>query len=390
MARGSFVFASIILLSLLLAAPRAGGQEADDPDPQRGAANTSTYRVRVAVPYPGAAAEPPLVSSPPPIAPEPPPSGESPPAMVTIAEFPVDGGGPVLSEPLTQTPPEPRVLATLYGMPITEDDVTRELWRRRGVETLEWLIGRDILTRELRRLRLDVADAEIDAALDRHLHTLRKKYPAFRNAADLVRAASGMTLDEYRERIVWTELALRKVMDAELPVDDQSLRVLFDSLKDQYVQDERVLVAQIFIAPAADPDADGLLTPGAWADAERKAREAHELLRHDEFDAVAARFGQADAPPRWYKPGELLRELDGPAFSIREDSITNPIRTSMGYHILMVEKREPRREATLDEVRDDIEAKFRDMRFTRLAGEFMAKLRRDALANGALVITGPP
>jgi parvulin-like peptidyl-prolyl isomerase len=88
--------------------------------------------------------------------------------------------------------------------------------------------------------------------------------------------------------------------------------------------------------------------------------------------------------------GDLLRELEEPAFSIGKGSITNPIKTSMGWHILEVREREERGEPDLDEVRDEVTARYEEERFARLAGEFMARLREKTLETGGLVMGDVP
>lgn len=317
-------------------------------------------------------------------------------ALVTIDEFPTDifssgsSSSPYVLEPAVPEKPEPKVLATLNGQPITEDDVSREMWQRRGRETFDWLVGREILKSELERLKLRVDDSEVRDALDKHVEVLRKAYPKLRKKDDLTRAASGMTLDEYRERTVWSELALRKIMRASLETRDEDLRRFFAAVRADYIRPERVRISQIFIPPQTDGDADGIADAEAWARAERQIDEAHAMLRRQEFEDVARLFGSGALVSRWVKRGDLLRELEGPAFSISSGSITTPIRSAMGWHMIKVEEREDRSEPALDELRGEVLARFEEERFIRLAGEFMARLKEKALGSGGLVMVDVP
>lgn len=302
------------------------------------------------------------------------------PPLETIDEFPTARFDSVQDKART------KVLATLNGKSITEEDVAREMWLRRGRETFDWLIGREILRQELERLELRVSDSEIREALDKHLQVLRKAYPKLRKRDDLTRAASGMTLDEYRERTVWTELALRKIMRASLETREEDLRRYYASVRAEYIRPERVRISQIFIPPQTGPNSDGIVDAEAWTRAERQIREAYELLRRQEFVDVAKLYGAGNQMSRWVKRGDLLRELEGPAFAIRPDSFTPPIKSSMGWHMLMVEESEERREPSLDEVRGEVLARYEEERFMRLGGEFMARLKEKAVGDGALVI----
>ncbi len=364
--RGVFLFLPLLLIASAVRAQDAGGSV----EPGPGGANTFRVRVVAAPPAPAA-------------------SGQ----VVTIDEFPVSDGGPVVSEPLEQggmgSGEAPRVLATLYGVPITEEDVAKEMWMRRGRETFEWILGRDILRRELRRLRLSVSDAEVAERLDRHLAVLRRAYPNLKKTDDLTRAAGGMSLDEYRERTVWAEAALRKIMNAVLETREEDVRKFFAAVQAEYIRPERVRISQIFIPPGAD-DGEGVAGPEDWAEAEKRIREAHALLVREDFDRVAQTYGSGGGLSRWVRRGDLLRELEEPAFSIAKGSITNPIKSSMGWHIIEVEEREERGEPDLEEVRDEVTERYKEERFARLAGEFMARLKEKTLETGGLVMGDTP
>ena len=296
-----------------------------------------------------------------------------------------DESGVAVAEPSEQK----KVLASLYGRDITDEDVVRELLERRGRETLEWMIGRDILKWELERLKLEVSDAEVDERLQKHLEGFRKAFPGISRPEDLTRATSGMRLDEYRERSVWVELALRKIMRVALKPTNEQLRGYYAERQADFIKPERVKISQVFIAPQSDPEDEGIATTENWAIAERQILEAHSRLRlGEEFVDVARAYGSGGQLSRWAGRGELLRELEEAAFGIGVGSTSAPIRTSMGFHIVLVEEKVQRKVPPYEEVKDEVLAQFEERQFVMLAGEFMSRLRDKALKNGGLVI--PP
>lgn len=366
-------------LPLILALFAASRLIAADPGESLETTPGGSYaRVRVAVTYPGGengrngAGEPAADTGGVTLAP-----------VVTIDEFPGEG---IVSESIPFGDGG-RVLATLYGTPITEEDVLRELWDRRGKETFEWLVGRDILQRELRRLRLDVTEREVEAGMQKHLAVLRMVYPHLSRPDALTRAASGMAAGEYRERTVWVELALREVMKATLEVREDDLRSFYASMQADFIRPERVRISQVFIPPRAAGGDDGIPSPEDWSRAETQILEAHNRLRlGEDFADVARAYGTGGQLSRWVRRGELLRELEDAAFSIRPGSMTTPIRTSMGFHVVTVEEKEERNVPKFEEVRDEVRGRFEEERFVRLAGEFMARLKEKALENGGLIM----
>lgn len=287
--------------------------------------------------------------------------------------------------------PEPKVLAVVNGQDITDQDVLREMWDRRGRETLEWLIGRRILERELSRLGLSVADDEVNERMRRHLEGLRKAFPNLQRPEDLTRAASGMLVDEYRDRSVWSELALRKIMRAVVKPTEEQLRGYYAERQAEFIKPERVRVSQVFIAPQSDPD--GLEGPGRddWTLAERQILEAHGRLRMGEdFAAVARAYGAGGQTARWVQRGELLRELEEAAFSIRPGSITKPLKSGLGYHVIRVEEKQERSQPRFEEVREVVREQYEEKLFVLMAGEFMTRLREKARKDGNLVVGEAP
>lgn len=360
----------LVAAATLLACASASAQDAVVDAPPG-----SAYRVRVAVSYPGATPESPPPAEEIPAVPDSPASSSTPTEM--IEDF-----SPVLSEPQ-------KILATLGGEPITEEDVLRELWQRRGRETFDWLVGRAILRRELGNLGLEVRDREVSERLELHLAGLRQAFPGLALPDELTRAAGGLPLEEYRERTVWSELALRKIMQAKSRPGEEKLRQFHAEIQAEFIRPERVRISQVFIPPQPGPDSDGIAAPEDWRRAERQILEADSRLRMKEnFADVARAYGTGGQLSRWVGRGELLRELEAAAFSILPGAITTPIRTSMGYHILTVEEKEERREPSFEEVRNEVLARYREAEFLVTAGRFMSDLRAEALADGTLDLSG--
>lgn len=342
-------------------------------------------RVRVAIPsaaIPGARRGPETVDA------SPPPAEPSP-VVVAGTDESRSSSGESTSE-TTAREPDLRVLAVLDGREITDRDVLRELWERRGRETLDWMIGRAILERELSRLGLDVLDREIEERLQQHLDGLRLTFPNLRAADDLTRAAAGMKLDEYRERSVWAELALRKIMHVALKPTDDQLRGYYAERQAEFIQPERVRLSQVFIAPQATDDAEGP-TQTDWGIAEKQILEAHTRLRmHEDFATVARAYGSGGQMSRWVGRGELLRELEERAFSQQPGAFSAPLKSSMGYHILRVEEKRERNQPKFEEVRGEVQAQYEEKLFVLMAGEFMTRLRERAVRGGELVLPETP
>ncbi|MCL2000664.1 MAG: peptidyl-prolyl cis-trans isomerase [Planctomycetes bacterium] len=386
--------AVLATLSLFFLIPAVS---AGDSPNQSGQGSQPPYaRVRVAIPSSGGVIpvqETPATPAIPAAAtPPPPPLPEPQPFQATSTPDAGDGRsvqfGASAADDMKN---EPLVLAVIDGNSITDLDVMRELWTSRGQETLDWMIGRAILEKELSRLGLTVADSDVEMRLREHLEGLARAFPNLTGADTLARAASGMRLDEYRARSVWVELALRKIMQVTFQPTDDQLRAYYAEKQADFIQPEKVRISQVFIAPHPDPNHDDAPGPADWALAEKQIIEAHTRLRLGEsFAEVAKTYGAGGNFSRWIGRGELLRELEEAAFSIRPGSISSPIRSSMGFHILSSEERRERMVPKFEEVRNQVLVMYEDRFFLLMAGEFMIRLRDNAIRGGGLVVTDQP
>jgi Parvulin-like peptidyl-prolyl isomerase len=284
-----------------------------------------------------------------------------------------------------------KTLARIENREITDRDVMRELWERKGRETFDWMVGKAILENELEKLGLAVTEKEISDRLDEHMRGLSLIFPKLTGRDELARAASGMGLDEYVERSVWAELALRKVMQASLKPTEEQLRVFYAECQADYIEPDRVRISQIFIAPPAGPDGDAEYSREGWVEAEKLALEAHTRLRMGEdFRDVAGSFASGSTTSRWVERGALMRELEDAAFSLRTGAMSAPIRTGMGYHIVRVEERRERKLPRFEDVREKVLADYEDKFFFAAAGDFMTRLKEKAIRDGKLVFPDTP
>ena len=74
--------------------------------------------------------------------------------------------------------------------------------------------------------------------------------------------------------------------------------------------------------------------------------------------------------------GDLVGKLDETAFSLGEGEVSDVIESDQGFHIIKVEKKEAAGEATLDEVRKDIEPELRRAAAAEKFKKWMEDLRK--------------
>jgi peptidyl-prolyl cis-trans isomerase C len=127
--------------------------------------------------------------------------------------------------------------------------------------------------------------------------------------------------------------------------------------KDKYRVPEQVQVAHIlFDTRKGSPDAALV----------RAKATREELLAGADFAALAKKVSDDPAAKNnggdlgWIAPGRMDAEFTKAAFELKNaGDISQPVRSSIGYHLIRLEGRRPARQMSLDEVKDQIMAELR-------------------------------
>lgn len=207
--------------------------------------------------------------------------------------------------------------------------------REAEIEVLDSLIKRRLISQEITKLGLDVTEQELDRTVDDIARRNGLERDQLRSEVE----KSGMPWQEYRSEL---KESLRQSKFTQAVIQPR-INVNEDELLDAYnravASGARPQVADLgAIFLAFPPDADETMK------AERRTTAAtiqQEFAAGTPFADLAAKYDQGPYGPNGgkmgtYKKGELVAELDGPAFSTPVGSLTPPIETSQGIFLLTV------------------------------------------------------
>lgn len=188
-----------------------------------------------------------------------------------------------------------------------------------------------------------------DVTLDKEVEGIRKSYPddlSFRRSL----AVENMSFSEWREALRATLIErtfferLRASLDAPSEVE---VRAFFDGHKDQFRKRERIYVRQILV------------------DEESKAELLRSELKGRDFAQYAKKYSSGPEAAAggligWIEKGTV--EVFDAAFSLALNTVSEPLKSPYGYHLVKVEKRIPASQGSLDEARPEIVATLRAQR----------------------------
>ena len=225
--------------------------------------------------------------------------------------------------------------------------------RAAELEVLESLVQRSLISQEIDRLGLEVGELEMERAVD----DIARRNGLERDQLRIEVERTGMSWALYREELrenLRQSRFSQAVIQPRISVNEDELQ---DAYRRSLASDARPQTADlgaIFFPFPADSDAatrDALLAEADAAHARIDGGEA--------FSAVAAEvdrgpYGARGGAMGSYRQGELVAELDGPAFALPEGAVSAPIATGQGIFLLEIRNRQTDEAPTFEEARDQI------------------------------------
>ncbi len=260
-------------------------------------------------------------------------------------------------------------------VPPPEVAAQKESFRKK---LLDEMLAEVLIKDRADRIGLTVTKQEIDEAIKRLMEQYNLKSE---EAFDASLKQSGLTRPDMEARLRDT-LLTNKVFGRELrsrtEISDKELRQRYEKEKDSYRLPERARLREIVIVipPAADLGARALLRA--------KAEEAATRARAGEpFAALVGEFSDSPSKEKGGDIGtvaksELLPVLDQSVFATPAGSITGPVESPAGFHILLVEERLPSEIPGFEAVKERLRTEADQETFSRDYLSYIERLRKEA------------
>src|SRR5690606_36387940 len=166
--------------------------------------------------------------------------------------------------------------------------------------------------------------------------------------------------------------------------DEATLRQRYEQEKSRFVEPEQRLVSHILVPVAQDAD------EAAQQAAEVKAKQIAAQAREPGADFAALAQANPGDPGSaanggdlgWIRQdGSMVKPFEDAAFAAGEGSITDPVRSSFGWHVLQVREVRAGHQVAFDEVRDTLVGEVaqaeRERAFSDLVGAFVDEVYRN-------------
>jgi peptidyl-prolyl cis-trans isomerase SurA len=285
--------------------------------------------------------------------------------VAALAPFALGAQTPATAaRPVPASLPVDRVVAIVGDQPLLWTDVLTSINQRRaqGMQlptdsagqaalartVLNELVDEEILVQKAKEMKLEVTDADITAAADRQIKSVRAQFKSDEEYRAELRNAGLGSAEEYRKSLIeqYRRQNLQQKAFAELrkrakPVNvtDEEVTAAFErSRADLQKRPATVTFRQIIVAPKASPAAK----------AKAKARADSllaEIKKGGDFELIAKRESmdpgtkQLGGDLGWNRRGSgLVPEFETVMFALRPGDVSPVIETSFGYHIIRVDR----------------------------------------------------
>jgi PPIC-type PPIASE domain len=175
--------------------------------------------------------------------------------------------------------------------------------------------------------------------------------------------------------------AVQKLLQEAIPevrVSDEEVAAYFREHPEEFELDEEIRLRQILVPTM------------------NEARDVRRRLvkEPNSFETLARSVSRSPEAPSGglmgtFTRGQLPPELEKAAFALAPGATSEIVETSLGYHILRVEARQPARSAGLEEAQSRIRARLVRDKTDRQMRELVASLLQRAKVNHAAALSVP-
>jgi peptidyl-prolyl cis-trans isomerase C len=244
-------------------------------------------------------------------------------------------------------------------------------------DVLNHLIEEKLIVQEATKLNVkDLMGDEFSKEVEQSISGIKAKFPSEEEFLKQLKR-EGTTMERFRaqqERRTLVRAMLIKEVSSKCSISPMEAREYYDAHKDEFTESERMHVSQIWIKDI----------PGKPGEAERRAKEILNRLNAGEpFAELAKKYSNCPYASKggdwgFIGRGHWNKELEDAACSLKPGAHSGIVKSSLGYHIIMLHEKKPPTVKSLAKVYTKIENKLFNEKVGKKRDEWIAKLKSKA------------
>ena len=246
---------------------------------------------------------------------------------------------------LTFTLTKDDAVAKFNGESISKDELYDKMVEQYGSATVNQIISDKIVAAEAAKQKVTVSDSAVNKEID----NLREQYggdDAFNQALESNNTTLTVVKNDLKNYLI-----LKKLMEPDIKITDEEMKTYFEENIDSYASAEQVKASHILVAD------------------EKTAKEIKQKLDNGEdFAALAKKYSTDEGTKAnggelgYFTKGTMVTEFDNVAFSLPVNTISDPVKTQYGYHIIKVEAKKAAQAANYEDSKAQIKETLFDQK----------------------------
>jgi len=254
-------------------------------------------------------------------------------------------------------------------------------------KVLDQLIDERVLDQELKESKITIDDHQVDMSVQEVMKRYNFTADQFAQAV----ANEGLTVTEYREQMrkqlgryqLLREKVAKLVKVTDVDIQSEYNRMAREEGKEVEVHVRHIVVPVAQNAPQAEVDKAYATAKAIAAEARQPGVDFATLAKQKSQGSSAADGGDLG----FFRHGAMVPAFEKVAFSLKTGEVSDPVRTSIGWHVLKLEEVRAIGLLPLADLKPQIEDKLRREQSERASLQYVKQLRSAAVIDVKL---GPP
>jgi peptidyl-prolyl cis-trans isomerase SurA len=248
-------------------------------------------------------------------------------------------------------------------------------------EAVDALVGDKLLENEIKELNIEVTEQEVDAAIE----DVKKQNPNLDSGDSFEQElrVQGYTMTTYRDflrkhmrRLKLLNLKVR----GKVKVSDDDLRAEYQKWTRMEGDDAELKARHILIKLPAKP------TPAQLDAAKQKAMALAVEARKPGVDFAELAKAKSEGPSAdqggdlgWFRRGVMMKDFERVAFGLKVGDVSDPVRTSFGFHVIKIEDRRSVAVKSFDEMKDQLRERLLHDQLDKYTDQYVQELKQSAI-----------
>ena len=227
------------------------------------------------------------------------------------------------------------------------------------------LVDYELLYQQAQKEKVKISSDEINLEIDK----IKDNFSSTEEF-DAALKANNLTLAQIKENIK-RQLMINKVLGetkSQVSITDDELLKYYTENQESFFEPEQVHARHILVN--TKEEADTLLLQ-----LKEGIIDFSELAKEKSTDSSASNGGDLG----FFTKGQMVKEFEDAAFSLKPGEISEVVQTQFGYHIIKCEEKKEEYSPTFEEAKEKVIAIMRSQRENEAISTLISKLKEEAV-----------